>query len=72
MNAVEALTAAQVAERCGYLDDKGAPKGRTIRQLFRDGRFPAPIDPELPVRLWRWSSIAVGAYLAGSDWRAAS
>jgi hypothetical protein len=72
VTAIEALTAAQVAGRCGYCDGKGAPKADTIRQLFRDGRFPAPIDAELPVRLWRWSSLAVDAYLAGSDWRAAS
>lgn len=60
---VEALTAAQVAERVAY-------SPRTIRELVRAGKFPAPIDADLSVRRWRWSSVVVDAYRSG-EWRAA-
>lgn len=42
---------------------------RTIRELARAGRFPMPIDRELGPRKWRWSSVDLDAYAAGT-WRA--
>lgn len=72
MTTLEALTAAECAQRCGYVNRKtGEPQAATIRELTRAGRFPAPIDSELSVRRWRWSSVAVDAYRSGADWRAA-
>ena len=69
---LEALDAAEVARRCGYVSKKtGEPFPKVIRALYRDGRFPAPIDPTLGTRLWRWSSLVVDDYRAGRDWRAA-
>lgn len=55
---LEALTVQRVAERVTYTP-------RMVRQLAREGRFPAPIDASLPVRQWRWSSVAVAAYVEG-------
>jgi predicted DNA-binding transcriptional regulator AlpA len=42
------LTADQVGALTGY-------SRREIYKLARTGRFPAPIDPDLSVLLWRWS-----------------
>lgn len=78
MTALEALDAAEVARRCGYVskvreDANGdpLPLPKVVRALYRAGAFPAPIDPTLSVRRWRWSSLVVDDYRAGRDWRAA-
>lgn len=57
---MSALTIAQVAEQTGYTV-------RSIRELTRTGRFPAPIDPELGPRMWRWAPNAVDQYIRG-EW----
>lgn len=41
--------------------------GDLVRRLYREGRFPPPIDPGLPVRSWRWSRPEVERYAAG-EW----
>ncbi len=58
-----ALTADQVGAAIG-----GARpiKAATIRAWYRSGRFPAPIDPTLPVKSWRWSPRIVGDYIDGA------
>lgn len=56
------LTGAQVADRLGYTT-------RTIYAYAKTGRIPAAIDMELPIRMWRWSPVAIAQYEAG-DWRA--
>lgn len=52
------LTSGQVGELLGYSPD-------TVRRLVRDGRLPAPIDPELGPKLWRWSRSQIEAYVEG-------
>ena len=53
------LTAAEVGELLGYTAE-------TVRDLARkDGRFPAPIDPTLGPKLWRWSRRRVEQYADG-------
>lgn len=54
------LTAAEVADRLGYAK-------RTVQEYARSGRLPAPIDPSLPVVMWRWSPLVVEQYEAG-EW----
>ena len=66
MNA-EALTADQAAARCGYVKANGTGNGRYVRDLFRRGSFPAPIDAALRANQWRWNSLAVEAYIRG-EW----
>jgi hypothetical protein len=51
------LTADETARVVGYRD------GHQIRSMYRNGRFPAPIDPGLPVRLWRWSRRQIVRYV---------
>lgn len=64
------LSAAEVADTLGYRRRNGAPNPETVRKLAREGRIPPPIDEELSVVLWRWSTAEVEAYVRG-DWRAA-
>lgn len=56
-----ALTAAEVGERTGY-----TPK--VVRELYRLGRFPAPIDATLHPKSWRWSPVILDAYVSG-EWK---
>jgi hypothetical protein len=37
--------------------------GRGVRRMYRDGKFPAPIDPSLPAASWRWSPVVIGAHI---------
>jgi hypothetical protein len=62
------LSADAAADLLGILHRDGRPYGAEIRTLYRSGRFPAPIDAELPVRRWRWSRRDVLAYGNG-EWR---
>lgn len=55
-----ALTANEVAALTGYTP-------RVVRELYRLGRFPAPIDATLHPKAWRWSPVAVDQYVAG-EW----
>ncbi len=57
------LTADQAAELAGYLHHDGTGNGAVVRALYRAGRFPAPIDPDLKVRSWRWSRRDVERYV---------
>jgi predicted DNA-binding transcriptional regulator AlpA len=52
------LTAAQVGKLTGYT----APR---VRQLFRSGHFPAPIDDSLPTPSWRWSRRRIEEWADG-------
>ena len=52
-------TADELAEMLRY------KSGAVIRMLYRNGSFPAPIDPELSPRLWRWSVRVVAEYVEG-------
>lgn len=63
-----AMTADQVAEELEYAHRDGTPNGDVIRHLYREGDFPAPIDPAQPVNRWRWSRARVEQYVAGT-WR---
>ncbi|HWL44203.1 MAG TPA: hypothetical protein VNQ73_14775 [Ilumatobacter sp.] len=54
------LTDAQVGELTGY-------RPELIRQLARQGKFPAPIDATLHPKLWRWSPVVLDRYIAG-EW----
>lgn len=53
------LTVDQVGALVGY-------PTRRIRALYRDGKFPAPIDPTLHPISWRWSPDAIHAYANGT------
>lgn len=59
------LDADGVATLLGYHSGDGKPNGRRIRELYRSGRLPAPIDPELVAREWRWSRRTIVAYVDG-------
>lgn len=61
------LTAAATAEELGFLRRDGSGNADLLRALYRQGRFPAPIDPQLDTRLWRWSRRVVERYVEG-DW----
>jgi predicted DNA-binding transcriptional regulator AlpA len=50
------LTAEEAGALVGY-------EARSIRALYRQGRFPSPIDPTLGARRWRWSRRAVEVYV---------
>ena len=65
-----AMTADQVAAELEYFHRDGTPNGDVIRRLYRDGEFPAPIDPEQPVQRWRWARARVEQYVTG-EWRTA-
>lgn len=65
-----ALTADQVAAELGYFHRDESPYGELIRSMYREGDFPAPIDPSLGVSRWRWSRVIVEQYAAG-EWRLA-
>lgn len=54
------LTVDQVGAQVGY-------PARRIRDLYRAGKFPPPIDATLHPISWRWSPTAVDAYLRG-EW----
>lgn len=56
------LNAKGVAELLGWLDHAGAGNGARVRSLYRQAKFPGPIDPTLSSRSWRWSRRAVEAY----------
>lgn len=66
--AVLAMTADQVAEELEYRRTDGTGNGDLIRELYRNGDFPAPIDPDQPAIRWRWSRVRVEQYVAG-EWR---
>ena len=55
-----ALTAKEAGGRCAY-------PARRVRELWRLGRFPAPIDPHLPTISLRWSEASIDAYVSG-EW----
>ncbi len=55
------LTVDQVGHVVGY-------PARRIRDLYRAGQFPAPIDPTLHAVSWRWSPAAIDAYVSG-EWQ---
>ena len=63
-----ALQADHVAELLEYKRPDGTGNGDLIRELYRNGDFPAPIDPEQPPIRWRWSRSRVEQYVAGT-WR---
>jgi predicted DNA-binding transcriptional regulator AlpA len=52
------LTAQEVSVLTGYTAHR-------IRALARNGRFPAPIDPSLNARSWRWSRRLVELWADG-------
>ena len=56
---VLAVDANGAAAICGFRS------GATIRMLYRNGSFPAPINPELNARLWRWSVRIIRDYVEG-------
>ena len=62
---VEVYTLAEVADLVKMSPD-------SVARLWRQGKFPAPIDQSLSTRLHRWSSVAVDAYRAGSWERGAA
>lgn len=53
------LTAAEVGELLGY-------RAEVVRDLCRSGRLPAPIDPAISARLWRWSRISIENYVGAA------
>ena len=58
---------ALTADRVGKVIGGDRPiAGPTIRAWYRAGRFPAPIDPTLPVVSWRWSPRIVDTYINGA------
>lgn len=59
------LSAREAAEELGWLSRDGNGLSERIYALYRAGRFPPPIDPELPPRSWRWSRRVVEQYAAG-------
>lgn len=61
------LSAAQVGELLEYRKPNGAGNGETIRDLYRNGNFPPPIDKDQPAVRWRWSRVVVERYVAG-EW----
>lgn len=61
------MTADQVAAELEYLRPGGTGRGDTIREMYREGDFPPPIDPDQPVVRWRWSRAVVERYVAG-EW----
>lgn len=50
------LSARGVAEYLGWLWANGHGNAERVRILYRAGRFPAPIDPELSPRIWHGRS----------------
>lgn len=62
-----AMTADQVAAELEYFHRDGTPNGDVVRKLYRDGQFPAPIDPLQPVQRWRWARTIVEQYVTG-EW----
>lgn len=52
------MTVDEVGHAVGY-------PARRIRDLYRAGKFPPPIDPTLNPVSWRWSPAAVAAYVDG-------
>lgn len=54
-----AVDAAGAAAICGFRS------AATVRMLYRNGSFPAPIDPDLNARLWRWSVRVIRDYVEG-------
>jgi hypothetical protein len=63
-----AIDAAEAGEIVGWRRRDGTGNGERVRLAYRDGRFPPPIDPDLPPRLWRWSTRMIEAYVNG-EWR---
>lgn len=63
------LTARATAEELGWLRRDGTGNADRVRALYRAGRFPPPIDPDLSPRLWVWSRRVIESYVAG-DWLA--
>ena len=61
------MSSADVAATLGYLRRNGQPNTEVVRKLARSGRIPPPIDVDLPVVWWRWSTAEVNAYVAG-EW----
>jgi hypothetical protein len=59
---LRALTAHQVGVAMA-LRGKG-DLGRGVRRMYREGRFPAPIDATLPAASWRWSPDVISAYIS--------
>jgi hypothetical protein len=44
--------------------------GRGVRDRFRKGTLPGPIDADLPTNQWRWSEAVVTNYTDGL-WKSA-
>jgi hypothetical protein len=61
------LSTRETAVVLGWLRHDGSGNADRVRALYRDGRFPPPIDPELSPRLWAWSRRVVEAYAEG-EW----
>jgi hypothetical protein len=67
------LTVDQVAAELEYFhrpaegQERGAPNSDLVREMYREGDFPPPIDPAQPVTRWRWSRTVVERYVAG-EW----
>jgi hypothetical protein len=61
------LTARGVAAELGWLRRDGSGNADRIRALYRAGRFPPPIDPDLPTVSWMWSRRMVERYVEG-EW----
>lgn len=59
------LDARGAAAELGWLRHDGTGNAERVRALYRAGRFPAPIDPELSPRLWAWSRRVVESYAEG-------
>jgi len=60
------LSGRETAELLGWRGRvSGVGTAEYVYALYRAGRFPPPIDPELPSRSWRWSRRVVEQYAAG-------
>lgn len=58
------LDATAAALELGWYHRDGRPSGDAVRAAYRRGDpgFPAPINPHLKVRSWRWSRRQIVAY----------
>jgi hypothetical protein len=60
------IPAALTAQRVGEIVGGDRPyTAETIRNWYRAGKFPAPIDATLPVKSWRWSPRVIERYVDG-------
>jgi len=59
------LTARDTAVLLGWLHRDGQGNSERVLALYRAGRFPSPIDPDLHPRCWVWSRHVIEQYAAG-------